>query len=280
MNYPVTIDREKIKAFQDKGHLVTENVLTPESIAKYGKAVDDQVAERTCEDNRPVEDKTIYEQSFIQCMRLWETCPVVRELSCNSGLAGIAAQLLQTQSVLLWQDQALYKEAGGRETTAHQDQTFWPIGTAPLISAWIPFNDIKANGGAMSYVSGSHKNGGLKVVDITHSTQPYDILDDQSLSGLKVETVTPKAGSVVWHHGYTVHKAAANESDSTRRVFTIVYLAKGYHRMKAWPAFPLDRAGVAVGGIMQGEGLPILWPPTSKLPEPPKHQGQATGPQH
>ncbi|NCF77122.1 MAG: hypothetical protein GWP45_08010, partial [Proteobacteria bacterium] len=42
------------------------------------------------------------------------------------GLAGIAAQLLGIESVRLWQDQALYKEAGGRETTPHQDETFWP----------------------------------------------------------------------------------------------------------------------------------------------------------
>ena len=57
-------------------------------------------------------------------MRLWETNADVRPLSCHPGLAGMAAQLLGVDSVRLWQDQALYKESGGRETTAHQDETF------------------------------------------------------------------------------------------------------------------------------------------------------------
>ena len=115
-------------------------------------------------DTRSVSDKTTYEQSFIQCMRLWETNADVRPLSCHPGLAGMAAQLLGVDSVRLWQDQALYKESGGRETTAHQDETFWPIGTAPLISAWIPFDAITIHNGAMAYVpvlqSRSPKNRG------------------------------------------------------------------------------------------------------------------------
>ena len=82
----------------------------------------------------PVAEKSLYEQSFIQCMRLWETSEEVRSLSCHSGLAGIAAQLMRVDGVRMWQDQALYKEPGGRETTPHQDQTFWPIGDEPLVS--------------------------------------------------------------------------------------------------------------------------------------------------
>ena len=74
----------------------------------------------------------------------------------------MAAQLLGVDSVRLWQDQALYKEAGGRETTAHQDETFWPIGKAPLVSAWIPFDAVTPKNGAMAYVPGSHRAGSLK----------------------------------------------------------------------------------------------------------------------
>ena len=107
----------------------------------------------------------------------------VVDLTFHEGLAGIAAQLLGVPSVNLWQDQALYKEPGGRETTAHQDQPFWPIGKAPLISAWIPLNAVDEGNGAMAYVPGSHLAGPLKVVDITHTSKPFDILNDPALKG-------------------------------------------------------------------------------------------------
>ena len=280
MEYPLQLDTGTITQFRDNGFVVTNNVLDEREIETYGKAVDQQVRLRTKGDERSLVEKSVYEQSFIQCMRLWETCPTVRRLSCHPGLAGIASQLLGEPEVLLWQDQALYKEPGGRETTPHQDQTFWPIGGAPLVSAWIPFDDVGLTNGAMSYVPGSHQHGPLKVVDITHSTEPYDILDDPALKGAKPQLVEVKAGSVIWHHGFTIHLAAENKSDNIRRVFTVVYLARGYPRVKSWPVFPLDRAGVQSGELMEGDGMPPVWPAVESLPEPPEHLGQPTGPQH
>ena len=44
----------------------------------------------------------------------------------------------------------------------------------PLVSAWIPFEDVTIQNSATAYVPGSHKAGRLKVVDITHSTDPYE----------------------------------------------------------------------------------------------------------
>lgn len=280
MKYPLTLSQEKIAEFQSRGFAVTENVLTTDELSRFGPAVDEEVARRTEQDNRDVSEKTTYEQSFIQCMRLWETHDIVRELSCHATLAGIASQLLAEPEILLWQDQALYKEAGGRETTPHQDQPFWPIGNAPLVSAWIPFSDVTLSSGVMSYVPGSHKAGKLKIVDITHSTEPYDVLNDPALNGATPETIEVKAGSIIWHHGFTVHQARANKTNQTRRVFTTVYLAKGYPRAQPWPDFPLDRAGVAQGEPMEGEGMPQVWPSSSELPKPPENLGQMTGPQY
>lgn len=277
--FPITLEPDLIEVFQSRGFVVTPDVLSAEEIDRYGRAVDQEIEHRTSEDQRVLEDKSRYEQSFIQCMRLWETSPAVAGLSFHAGLAGIAAQLLDVPSVVMWQDQALYKEAGGQKTTPHQDQTFWPLDEAPLVSAWIPFEDVDEENGAMSYVPGSHLAGRLKVVDITHTTDPYDILNDPALEGRTLERVKVKAGSIVWHHGLTVHAAAANRSARTRRVFTVVYLSAEARRAREWPAFPLDRAGVKVGELARGEGMPRLWPPLAKRPVPPATLGGATGPQ-
>ncbi len=279
-SFPYIVPGALIREFAERGFVITPNLLTANEIARYGTAIDEEVARRTRDDHRSVEDKTTYEQSFIQCMRLWETNPDVRPLSCHAGLAGTAVQLLGVEGVRMWQDQALYKEAGGRETTPHQDQTFWPLGDEPLVSAWIPLQDVTLDTGAMAYVPGSHRAGRLKVVDITHSTDPYDILKDPALTGVRPVDVEVTAGSVVWHHGLTVHQARANTSDRVRRVFTVVYISDRARRMREWPAFPLDRDGVGVGELVEGPGMPRLWPPPNELPQPPAEIGGATGPQH
>lgn len=277
--YPITIAPKQIAAFEDQGFVVTPDVINLDALAVFQEAVDQAVKDRTANDHRALKDKSRYEQSFIQCMRLWETHPKVASLSLDPSIAGIAAQLLNVKKLNLWQDQALYKEAGGQETTPHQDQPFWPIGPSPLISAWIPFDHVDAARGAMAYVPGSHKAGRLKVVDITHSTSPYDILRDPALNGAKPEIVEVAPGSIIWHHGMTVHLASGNQSTQTRRAFTIVYLDADAIRTKPWRSYPLDRAGVAVGDTVAGMGLPQVWPPLADPPEIPALIGHGTGPQ-
>ena len=206
--YPHALDPHVLEQFADEGFVATPDVFSADELSALASAVDEEVSMRTAHDLREVTQKTIYEQSLIQCMRLWETNAVVREFVCDGRLAGMAAQLLRVPSVRLWQDQALYKESGGRETDPHQDQTFWPIGNAPLVSVWIPFDAVTRNG-AMAYVPGSHLAGGLRPVDITHTTEPYDILNDPN------STSAPHIGwkwmqvHMIWHHGFSIHQAAA-----------------------------------------------------------------------
>ena len=207
MKYPIKLSEHKIDEYRQRGFCVTPEILKPSEISQFRTAVDREVADRTQHDSRPLGKKSVYEQSFVQCMRLWETSDEVRALSCHHGLAGLASQLLQESSVHLWQDQALYKESGGRETTPHQDQPFWPIGAAPLVSAWIPLTDVTVKSGAMAYVPTSHKLGSLRVVDITHKSEPYDILADPLVSGIQPESVEVKAGSIIWHDGGRIYSA-------------------------------------------------------------------------
>ena len=106
--YPSTVSEQDIQRYRDQGFLLTQDVLTTSEIDQFGTAVDREVALRTADDQRALEQKSAYEQSFVQCMRLWETAKAVKPLTFHQGLAGIAAQLLGAEKVRLWQDQALY----------------------------------------------------------------------------------------------------------------------------------------------------------------------------
>ncbi len=274
------LQTEAVERFAADGYVATDGLLSPEEVDLFGAAIDRAVERRTADDPRTLADKSSYEQSFTQCMRLWETDPEVAPLTFHPGLAQAAAELLGTERVRIWQDQALYKEPGGRITDPHQDATFWPIGDAPLVSAWIPLDGSTLEGGAVGYVPGSHKLGALKTVNLLKTTEAYDILSDPALEGRKPDYVEAPKGTVVWHHGMTVHAAMANRSQSTRRAFTVVFIADGHRRAKPWPNFPLDRAGVAVGELMEGEGLPLAWPRSGdEMPDPPSVIGEPTGPQ-
>lgn len=261
----------QVEAFRKDGYLVVENVLPDAERIAFGEAVDNAVEGRSAGDDRPVEEKTIYEQSFIQCMNLWEDSPEVRKLTFDQRVGGMAAELLQADAVRIWHDQALYKEPGGRETDAHQDRPFWPIEPARQITAWIPFDGSRRGHGAMAYVPGSHRVGLEKFVDISHIFQePYDVVNDPLVADTPPVWVEAPPGSIVFHHSLTVHLADANQGDQTRRVYCIIYFADGCVRRNPIPHVTVDRQKIAVGEKIVGDVSPIAWPrPDGDLPPRP-----------
>lgn len=133
------LDREIVERFARDGFVVVENLLSDDEVDAYGAAVTAAVDARTAGDDRPLESRSRYEQSFVQCMNLWEDHPEVRPLSFHPVVARAAAELLGVDAIRVWHDQALYKRAGGRPTDAHQDHPYWPILETASVTAWIPF---------------------------------------------------------------------------------------------------------------------------------------------
>jgi ectoine hydroxylase-related dioxygenase (phytanoyl-CoA dioxygenase family) len=273
------LNAEQIETFQRDGFLVVEDAFDPEEFAHFGASVDAAVAARSSSDTRPLAEKSLYEQCFIQCMNLWEDSLDVRHLTFHPRLGEMAALLLGADAVRIWHDQALYKEAGGRETEAHQDRPFWPIKPADQVTAWIPFDGSRRGQGAMAYVPGSHRIGLERFVDISHFFQePYEILKDPAIADMERVWVEAKPGSVVFHHSLSVHLADANVSQETRRVFCIIYFTDGCVRRSAIPHATLDRQGIAVDEKIQGEVSPILWPrPEGDLPPAPRSRPPRLG---
>ena len=172
------LSEEQVERFQTDGFLIVEDFFDHDELDRYGKLVDSAVAYRTADDQRNLTEKNLYEQTFVQCMRLWEDRPEVGPFTFHPKLCAAAAALLRADCVRLWHDQALYKEAGGRATDAHLDYPFWPVDKPDLVSVWIPFQDVGPGGGMMSYVQGSHSMGITQFVDIgqLRGGEAFDLL--------------------------------------------------------------------------------------------------------
>ena len=262
--------QDSIQAFQRDGFVVVEDLVDPDELERYGRAVDLAVQTRMREDHRVLEQKTRYEQSFQQCINLWEDFPDVRPLTFHPALGETAARLLGVPSLRLWHDQALYKEAGGRVTDPHQDQPYWPLEQANTITAWLPFDGSRRENGCMGYIAGSHRSGLRKFSNIFLGTG-YDLEQIPETRGRKPRWVEVPRGAVAFHHGLTVHQALPNRSNATRRVHTVIYFADGSTRIdREHPHPAVDRPGIARGDVVASEVTPIAWPrEPNDLPQTP-----------
>jgi len=243
--------------YRRDGFVHIPGLLPAAEMPALAGAVDAAVANRKALDTRALSEKSLYEQSFIQCQYLWEDFPGVRPLMFHPALGAALGALLGAERVRLWHDQALYKEAGGRETDAHQDHAYWPIAEDDTITAWIPLIEIDDQMGCMGYVPGSHL-GDLEFVDIFR--KPGAGAELVAKQAIEPVFVPCQPGDVIFHHGRTVHMAKPNRSDRTRRVYTAIYFKDGCTRGADRPHPSVDRDGIRVGGTINGLATPVVWP--------------------
>jgi hypothetical protein len=263
------LDGELVERFARDGFVVVPGLFEDGELDRYGALVTAAVQDRTREDTTPLAEKSRYQQSFVQCMNLWEDHPEVAPLTFHPKVGQAAAELLQVPAVRLWHDQALYKQPGGRPTDPHQDHPYWPMRETASITAWIPFEGSTRAGGAMAYLPGTHAIGMRRFVNIFFG-EPEDLLSDPEVRDIEPVLVELPKGSVAFHHGLTIHLANANTTDRARAVHTIIYFADGNTRGYPVPHFSVDRYGIEVGQPIDSEATPIAWPrPEGDLPPVP-----------
>ncbi len=265
------VSQDLIEKFRRDGFVVVPGLLSERELDKFGEAVDRAVRDRGRNDNRALADKSQYEQSFTQCINLWEDHPDVLPLTFHPAVSEAAALLIGVPVLRLWHDQALYKEPGGRYTEPHQDQPYWPMDEPDTLTAWVPFDGSSHETGCMGYVPGSHRVGLRKFINIFSADESVKILEDPSVRGIPPVYVEVPRGSVAFHHGLTVHLARANRSDWVRRVHTMIYFRDGATRSQPWVHPSVDRPGIKVGEPIASDLTPIVWPRAAgDLPRPPR----------
>jgi ectoine hydroxylase-related dioxygenase (phytanoyl-CoA dioxygenase family) len=130
-------------------------------------------------------------------------------LECARGLLG--------PRVKVFRDQALFKPPRGQAKPLHQDQSYFRVQPHDdLVTAWIALDEATADNGCMTYVPGSHRHG---IFEITPDPD-RPVHHVPHTAGLQLADAVPcpvPAGSVIFHHGCTLHASADNHTDTWRK---------------------------------------------------------------
>lgn len=263
LDTPYALNDETIRRFREDGFIRLSGVLSPETVANYAPEINRLVDEYNRLKDVPLEERSLYDQAFIQVHNLWTRSERVRELACCKRLARIAADLMGTRGVRMWHDQALYKESGGGFTPWHVDQQYWPMATPMSVTAWIPLQSVPIEMGPLCFGRGSHRKHigrGLEISaeseqQIREAVKKEKILEVQEPFAL---------GDVSYHLGWTLHRAGPNTTDTPRRVFTIIYMdadmrlakPKNKNQQLDWEVWT---PSTQIGEVMNDPLNPVLW---------------------
>ena len=160
----------------------------------------------------------------------WWADPDLAALATDVRLGEIAAALLGASSVRLWQDQLLYKPPGGpAETTIgwHQDWASWDTvaSHAAFVTAWVAFDDVDDDNGAMQIIPASHTwglvPGASNFFGTDRDAQLARLGDGRAVES---RSIVMRAGQVSFHHPLTFHGSGPNTSDRMRRSLAIHFV--------------------------------------------------------
>jgi ectoine hydroxylase-related dioxygenase (phytanoyl-CoA dioxygenase family) len=223
LDTPYPLDDDTIAHFREEGFIRLPGVLSAEVLADYAPEINRLVDEYNRLKDVPLEERSLYDQAFIQVHNLWTRSERVREFTFSRRLARIAAELMGVRGVRMWHDQALYKEPSGGFTPWHVDQQYWPMASPHSITAWIPLQSVPIEMGPLCFGRGSHRKHIGRDLEI--SAESEQRIREAIRNEKIVEVQEPFAlGDVSYHLGWTLHRAGPNTTATPRRVFTIIYM--------------------------------------------------------
>jgi ectoine hydroxylase-related dioxygenase (phytanoyl-CoA dioxygenase family) len=262
LDQPYQLPQEAIDFFQKNRFIKLKNVFDAETLAYYGDKISEKVAELNKND-KPLDQRDTYGKAFLQIFNLWLQDETIKEFVFSKRLARIAAELMQTEGVRMYHDQALYKEGGGGITPWHADQYYWPLSTDKTITAWIPLQAVPLEMGPLEFSAGSHVivegrelaigdesevliQKKLRVTDFKHVIESFDL------------------GEVSFHSGWVFHRAGANQTNDMRKVMTVIFMDKDMilqepeneNQVNDWNTWC---PGATIGEVIDSPLNPVMW---------------------
>lgn len=224
LDEPYTLTAEQVSFYQKNRYIKLKHVLNEETLDFFNNAITVRVNQMKTIDT-PLEQRSTYGKAFLQLFNLWCEDEVVKKLIFSKRLGKIASDLMQTDGVRIYHDQALFKEGGGGITPWHADQYYWPLETDKTVTAWMPLQATPLELGPLEFSAASHQivegreleigdeseaviQQKLRVTDFKHVIEPFD------------------AGEISFHSGWVFHRAGANVTNQMRKVMTIIFMDK------------------------------------------------------
>jgi hypothetical protein len=205
-----------------------------------------------------------YKNILRNYLGMWRVEPLMKQVSHSPVLAGNVSRLLHGHAIRFFNDEVLVKppaEEGGKSTPWHQDFPHGAFDRTGLVNIWFSLVDLPADGGAMSFLTGSHRHGplGRTLLD------SEDVLEQNPWL---MEECPPSAvpamkpGDATIHGDLTVHGGPAFRGPHWRWAY-LVNLMDATIRYSGGPSYGEQLEAVEVNQPFPDVRYPVLYEPQS-----------------
>jgi ectoine hydroxylase-related dioxygenase (phytanoyl-CoA dioxygenase family) len=199
----------------------------------------------------------------------WQDVPAYRQVVFDSGLAGMARQLMGSSTARFFHEHVLVKEPGTSERTPwHHDQPYYCVDGDQSVSMWIALDAVPAASG-VRFISGSHRWNRWfvprKFVDHTpyaDGGDRYELVPDfdAELDQHTVLAWDVEPGDVIAFHFRTLHDAPGNSLTTRRRAVSLRWIGDdATFALRPWlHSPPFEQGDMVIGGPLDADRFPLV----------------------
>ncbi|MCC5951697.1 MAG: phytanoyl-CoA dioxygenase family protein [Acidimicrobiia bacterium] len=290
------LTEQQVDDFRRDGHMLVRGLIGRDQALELAEPILRLLRENPY-DKRPWHERGPYDRVYDISGDTYLFDERCRRVTFSDRIARMAAQLLGTNGVRLFFDEAVNKPAPGAPTPWHRDGVFWGIDQRHLglpwgmdcIRIWIALADLPPEVGGMAFVSGSHRVEGQHFTNGAwgwmHEGERYPKLRDLPLPadhrerawvGGKERPVVNytdlRAGDATFHTGGTMHAAAANATMKNRPAMVVCHMAPGTRMAEDPPEIQRTIFAPATpGDVLDGPKHPLLGTASAPSSDQPRH---------
>lgn len=238
--------------FEQQGHLVVDNLVTPVQVERLRRAFEAQATEWAAEIETPLDD---YLAVVSQWTNVWEHNGAFRAQLYHQRAATIAAELIGCEKVRVFHDHLIVKPPyGGATIPWHRDLPNWPVAEPRGVSCWLALDDVTAESGAMRFMLGGHKEPMTRSIDFLNESKEWGEREKDAVP------VAVPAGSAIFHHCLSWHTSPPNLTAGWRRAYITIYLDSTctYDATRAGWHPVSSRVTVPQGAVFNEDAFPTL----------------------
>lgn len=197
----------------------------------------------------------------------WSRIPEFRNVIFDSPVAEVAADLMRSQTVQLFHDHVLVKEAGtSKPTPWHQDGPYYFVEGQQNVSFWSPLDPV--TDATLRCVPGSHlwekpvlPIRWLSEADFYPDQDQYMPVPDPDQEGMRVVEWQMEPGDAVAFNFNILHGARGNTTTNRRRAFSVRLLGDDatYVQRPGRTSPPFPGHDMQPGEKLRDDWFPVIY---------------------
>jgi hypothetical protein len=221
----MAVSPELTRQFHEQGYAAVGPVLTPDELealrSAYDRIFHGEVKPSSYRNLGQREGEEVSPGAVLQIIDMHALDDAFRNILYKEDLLDLAEAFVDSPSVSLYHDQALYKPAlNGDVVPWHQDNGYWRLDPPKAASCWIALDDADQENGCMWVIPGSHRAG-----EVGHQRAGQYVSQLKADADEKLAVPVPlPAGSAMFHHCRTLHHTKPNLSPRQRRAWVIHFM--------------------------------------------------------